>query len=194
MADTHFVTTSVTTLAEEVDCELNDWRCVMTFGKAVALIAGFAVAFALGVLMSPFIRDEGRVTPVAPSVSRVESPVAVSTTSPPPVSAARVTARATTPAIAPSATELHGQLKPLLNKGADMTIASQGFRTAEQFAAVAHAARNTQVPFMVLKHRVLDEGKTLEAAIRESKPEMNAKGEANRAIAEAKADLAKLAG
>ena len=75
-----------------------------------------------------------------------------------------------------------------------MTVASQGFRNAEQFAAVAHAARNTEVPFMLLKHRVLNEGKTLVAAIRESKPDLNAQIEATRARAEARSDLAKLAG
>jgi len=58
---------------------------------------------------------------------------------------------------------------------------------------VAHAARNTQVPFMVLKHRVLNEGRTLADAIREYKPEVNAKAEVTRARAAARADL-KLAG
>lgn len=73
-----------------------------------------------------------------------------------------------------------------------MAMAADGFRTAEQFAAVAHAARNTDVPFVLLKHRVLKEGKTLEAAIRASKPDMNARVEARRALAEARSDIARL--
>jgi hypothetical protein len=81
-------------------------------------------------------------------------------------------------------------MQPLLNKGADMNIASEGFRSAEQFATVAHAARNTEVPFMVLKHRVLDERQTLSAAIHASKPDLNAADEANRARAQAKGDFA----
>jgi hypothetical protein len=85
-------------------------------------------------------------------------------------------------------------LKPLLNKGSDMTMASEGFRDAEQFAAVAHASRNTGIPFVLLKHRVLNERKTLSAAIRESKPEMNAELESRRAVAEARSELAKIAG
>jgi predicted kinase len=85
-------------------------------------------------------------------------------------------------------------LKPLLNKGANMTMAADGFRDAQQFAAVAHAARNTEVPFVLLKHRVLDQGKTLAAAISESKPDINADVEATRAQAEARSDLARLAG
>ena len=56
--------------------------------------------------------------------------------------------------------ELQARLKPVLNQGAKMDIAAEGFRSGEQFAAVAHAARNTQIPFMVLKHRVVDERKT----------------------------------
>jgi hypothetical protein len=81
-------------------------------------------------------------------------------------------------------------MQPLLNKGADMNIASEGFRSAEQFATVAHAARNTEVPFMVLKHRVLDERQSLAAAIHASKPDVNATDEANRARAQAKGDFA----
>ena len=92
-----------------------------------------------------------------------------------------------------SAPELQAHLKPLLNKGSDMTLAASDFRDAEQFAAVAHAARNTNVPFVLLKHRVLNEGKTLAEAIRESKPDLNALAEANRARAEAKSDMVALA-
>ena len=47
---------------------------------------------------------------------------------------------------------------------------------------MAHAARNTDIPFMVLKHRVLAEGKPLAAAIAELKPELNEVEEANRAL------------
>ena len=64
--------------------------------------------------------------------------------------------------------------------------------SAEQFATVAYAARNTEVPFMVLKHRVLDEGKTLAASIRESRPGINAAAEVVRARAEARRDVAAL--
>ena len=75
-----------------------------------------------------------------------------------------------------------------------MSIAAQDFRNAEQFAAVAHAARNTEIPFMVLKHRVVNERKPLATAIRESKPDVDAVVEAQRARAEARSDLAALAG
>jgi hypothetical protein len=95
------------------------------------------------------------------------------------------------PAAAPALNEV---LKPVLNKGADMAVASLDFVDGEQFATVAHAARNTEVPFMVLKHRVLDEGKTLEDAIREFRPNLNAVVEANRARAEAKSDIQALLG
>jgi hypothetical protein len=102
--------------------------------------------------------------------------------------------RARTPEIALSAPELHERLKPLLNKGTDITLAAEGFRNAEQFATLVHAARNTEVPFVVLKHRVLTDGKTLAAAIRESKPDMDAMMEANRARAQARSDIARLRG
>ena len=71
-----------------------------------------------------------------------------------------------------------------------MTIAAEGFRDAEQFATVAHAARNTQVPFLLLKHRVLNEGQTLSAAIRSSKPDVDSASEAKRARTQARSDIA----
>ena len=165
----------------------------MTFGKGVALIGGFIGAFTLGVITAPYIYDDGEVATFTAVSQEPEEPVTPVPAKPRAAVAPRVAARAAAPAIAPSATELHAQLKPLLNKGADMAMAADGFRSAEQFAAVAHAARNTQVPFVLLKHRVLTEGKTLAAAIRESKPDMNAEAEANRAFAEARSDLARLA-
>jgi len=57
---------------------------------------------------------------------------------------------------------------------------------------VAHAARNTEIPFILLKHRVLDQGMSLARAIRASKPELNEDAEVNRARADAKADLARI--
>lgn len=107
--------------------------------------------------------------------------------------------RATPSDVAPatvsaSAPELQQRLRPLLNKGANMAIASQEFKDGEQFAIVAHAARNTQIPFMVLKHRVLEEGKSLADAIQEFKPELDAKAEAARARVEAKSDVAAVKG
>ena len=165
----------------------------MTFGKGAALVAGFVGAMALGVWVGPYLTNHGAIASSAPLASQTQSPTVV-TTNRQPVTARRVRSRAATPAIAPSATELHTQLKPLLNEGADMSLAPEGFRNAEQFAAVAHAARNTEIPFVLLKHRVLDEGKTLAAAIRESQPTINAETEATRAVAEARSDLARLAG
>ena len=54
---------------------------------------------------------------------------------------------------------------------------------------VAHAARNTQVPFMVLKDRLLNQGQSLAEAIHEFKPELDAKAEVTRARAAARSDL-----
>jgi hypothetical protein len=72
-------------------------------------------------------------------------------------------------------------------------MASEGFRSAEEFATVAHAARNTNVPFMMLKHRVVTEGQSLEDAIRESKPDADAKAEVQRARDAARSDVEAIA-
>jgi len=71
-----------------------------------------------------------------------------------------------------------------------MPLAVEGFTSAEQFATLAHASKNTQVPFILLKHRVLGEGQSLEEAIRASNPEVDAKAEVARARAAAKEDIA----
>jgi len=83
-------------------------------------------------------------------------------------------------------------VKPLLNRGTNMSVAAEGFHSAEQFAAVAHAAKNTDVPFMVLKHRVLVEKKPLSTAIRESKPDINVAAEAALALGEARRDISSI--
>ena len=85
-------------------------------------------------------------------------------------------------------------MKPVLARGTKLPLAVEGFSSAEQFATIAHASRNTQVPFLLLKHRVLTEGQTLEAAIRASKPDIDARMEANRAREEAKSDMQALSG
>jgi hypothetical protein len=168
----------------------------MTFGRWLILTVCLVAAMAVGIWISPYIRGDQS----AAAVQTAETPQsakqtaqrrpAVSARSAKP-SAADTTGKATN--ISLSAPELHAQLKPLLNKGANMNVAAQDFRDAEQFAAVAHAARNTEIPFMVLKHRVVNEHKQLATAIRELKPNVDAAAQAKRAQAEARSDMAALA-
>ena len=183
----------------------------MTFGKGFALVLAFAAAVALGVWIGPRITHSDSTEPGAaasavpapeagagkdqtrpdakgaPASQRAAmKPVATTGTTTP---VAPGTTPRTVPVISPA---LHAVLKPLLNNGADMATASEGFVNAEQFAAVAHAARNTEVPFMVLKHRVVVEGKSLEDAIHELNPRVKAAVEADRARAEAKSDVVAL--
>lgn len=85
--------------------------------------------------------------------------------------------------------EFRDRAKTVLNPGARLELAAEDFSSAEEFMTVAHAARNTGVPFMVLKHRVLNERQTLADAIGESKPDVDAKAEVARAREAARADL-----
>ncbi len=91
-----------------------------------------------------------------------------------------------------SAPELHARMKPVLARGTKLPLAVEGFTSAEQFATLAHAAKNTRVPFILLKHRVLTEGHSLEDAIRASNPDLDVKAEAARARAAARSDIASL--
>lgn len=122
----------------------------------------------------------------ATRVARVSRPVAA-VEAPAPESAPRLVM--TIPVSAP---ELHARMKPVLARGTKVPMAAEGFRDAEQFATLAHAARNTQVPFILLKHRVITEGQSIEEAIRASKPEIDARAEVARARAAAKSDIAAL--
>jgi len=83
------------------------------------------------------------------------------------------------------------QLRPFLNKTVrtDNSMA-EGFETPEDFTATVHAARNIRVSFAELKHQVVDEGKSLPAAIHVVKPAANASLEADLARSEARADVA----
>jgi len=162
-----------------------------------ALVMGFVVAVGIGAVVGPKLAhhsDGSTATPTTTAASTASNPAP----SPPAPATSASHATAAKPAaprvarIDATRPDVEARLKPLLNRGANMKIAAEGFQNAEQFAAVAHAARNTDVPFMLLKHRVLIEGKTLTQAIHESRP-ANAAREAARARREARTDMTALA-
>lgn len=179
--------------------------------KTSAATLGLVGGLALGVWIGSEMTSGREATTPEPAVVAnrvVEKPAAAT---PPPakpkratrVARARVPAdvNAPTPESAPklvmtipvSAPELHARMKPVLARGTKMPLAVEGFTSAEQFATLAHASKNTQVPFILLKHRVLSEGQSLEEAIRASKPDLDVKAEAARARAAARSDIASLA-
>jgi hypothetical protein len=170
----------------------------MGYGKAAGITFGFLGAMALGIAIGPAVSEAidapdttvDIARPLAREVAEQEQQQA------PPVraTARRPAASPAAAAVSVSEPRLHDRLKPVLNRGARMHLAADGFSSAEQFAMVAHAARNTNVPFMVLKHRVLNEKRTLADAIREAKPDLDAGAEVKRAREAAKADLAAVAG
>lgn len=183
----------------------------MTAGKVALVTAGIVGVVALGVAMTPTLREE-----IRDQWSKARAPMAESAPAPAPESAAapapRKTERRTANRVTPSPTreiapmkkesnvvqtvavslwepELRDRVKDVLNPGSKPEIAAADFANAEQFMTVAHAARNTKVPFMVLKHRVLNEGQSLAEAIQEFKPDLDAKAEVKRARTAAREDL-----
>ena len=179
----------------------------MTIGKMTALAFGLVGGFALGVWTGPHLvqradRAESAVhqTVVVPDAEHprevfLEAKQARAARA----AAARTAAAAARTArvnvdVDVDAPALQERLKPVLNRGANMALAAEGFRSAEQFATVAHASRNTEVPFVLLKHRVLNEGKSVAEAIRESKPAVDAGVEANLARAQAQSDIVAIGG
>jgi hypothetical protein len=99
-------------------------------------------------------------------------------------------------AVMSSATpDLADKAKVVLNKGADIDLAVQGFQSPQQFMATAYAARNNDIPFVLLKEKVVTQKVSLANAIKAlSKNSVNASAEAARAESEARADLAKRSG
>jgi hypothetical protein len=183
----------------------------MKTGKTSAATLGLVGGIVLGAWIGAEMTQLSAVKtpqPAAVTTQAVEEPAAPTA----PAKAKRVThvARAASgaavdapaPEAAPklvmtipvSAPELHARMKPVLARGTKLPLAVEGFTDAEQFATLAHAARNTQVPFILLKHRVLTEGQSLEEAIRASKPDIDARTEALRAKGEARADILTLRG
>jgi hypothetical protein len=172
----------------------------MTSGKAALLTASLVGVVALGVVTAPTIRNNwSKMNPPEVSAS-----APVETSAPAPVEAKRpahrapsrdaVTARKDTGRIASVPVfvwqpELRDRVKAVLNPGARLELAAEDFTSAEQFVTVAHAARNTQVPFMVLKDRVVNRNQSLAEAIHEFKPGLDAKAEVKRARVEARSDL-----
>lgn len=184
----------------------------MRTGKASAATLGLVGGLALGAWIGSEMtllnnREVGTPPPAAVTAQVAEEPSAPAapakakrvTRVPRTASAAVATAHApeSTPklvmTIPVSAPELHQRMKTVLARGTKLPLAVEGFASAEQFATLAHAARNTQVPFTLLKHRVLTEGQSLEEAIHISKPDLDARAEVARARSMAKSDIASLA-
>ena len=163
----------------------------MTLRKSVTVVLVLVAVVTLGVLAGPRLMHRADEAPaVTPPVTAPEAATPATEPSP---SVARPSPRAeSTRSVAPTTPELQKALKPLLSYGTNLDKAADGFQSGVQFAAVAHAAKNTAVPFVVLKHRVLNEKKSLAVAIHESKPELNAKREATKAWDEARQELSEL--
>lgn len=162
------------------------------FDKTSMTVLGMAGAFALGLAVGPQL-DANRVGASAPAPAPLP---AASAPASPPVALVKASTSSAAPLlerVLPATSKaVQQQVQGLLNDGADVRKAAAGFPNARELMTVAHAARNTQIPFILLKHRVLNERMSLGRAIRESKPELNEVVEVDRARAKAKADLAQL--
>jgi hypothetical protein len=181
----------------------------MKTGRTSAAMLGLVGGIVLGAWIGSELttgRWETVPAPAAVTTQAVDAPAAPTAPAKPkrvvrvPRAATGVAVAAPAPEAAPklvmtipvSAPELHARMKPVLARGTKLPIAAEGFADAAQFATLAHAARNTQVPFILLKHRVLTQGQSLEEAIRASRPDLDARVEALRAKGEARADILSL--
>ncbi len=157
---------------------------------SIVAILGMVGAFALGLTVGPQL-DANR----GAKISAVTAPAPKPDTAVPaerPLQARRITAPKLERVLAAEAKPVQQHVKLILNRGTDVRVAAEGFQNARELMTVAYAAKNTEIPFVLLKQRVLTERKSLAAAIREFKPELDGTAEVTRARANAKADLARL--
>jgi hypothetical protein len=181
----------------------------MQTGRTSAAIIGIAGGIALGMWIASAmtLMERDAENPAAAVTRQATEPVSDPVVDLPAVKTRRVARVAEKPAPAPvekagapklvmtvpvTAPALLDRMKPVLAPGTKINLAVEGFSDAEQFATIAHAARNTQVPFILLKHRVLTEHRSLADAIRASKPDLDAEDQVKRARTAAKSDLAAL--
>jgi hypothetical protein len=114
-----------------------------------------------------------------------------------PASFASVTAVSTATAVKPAFpidAALIRRIKPLLAPGANVKLAAEGFKTAEQFAAVAHASHDLKIEFVSLRAKVVDHHMTLAKAIASIQPKADATSEAQRAESAARKDVSAAGG
>jgi hypothetical protein len=166
----------------------------------VAASAGLVVGFAFGITFGAAImmtRSDETTTSAAAEAPAVAEPAAAAATGQ--AMGARASARPAAEAptahlavVAVDEPELRERVRSVLAQGTQIDRAIEGFNSAEEFLAVAYAARNTQVPFILLKHRVLEQDMSLADAIRASGVDVDADAEAARARHAARTDLAAL--
>ncbi len=172
----------------------------MKFIKASMLVLALGGAFALGVWTGPSMTESVRTARTQPStaVLPVEQSAGAEEAPRPAMPVTRAVVRHASnpfePIMSASAAPVQKAARAVLNEGTDVEMAAEGFNDATLFVSAAYAARNTGIPFMVLKHRMLTEGHTLSEAIRMSKPELDAVLEMERARTKARAVVGRLAG
>jgi hypothetical protein len=85
--------------------------------------------------------------------------------------------------------KLSAKLQSLLPAGTDLKTASDGFRNFGQFVAAVHVSHNLGIPFDQLKAKMTgDNAESLGKAIKELKPDADAKAEVKKAQQQSKQD------
>lgn len=85
--------------------------------------------------------------------------------------------------------KLSSKLQSLLPAGTDLKTAAAGFKNFGQFVAAVHVSHNLGIPFDQLKAKLTgDNAESLGKAIKELKPDADAKTEAKKAQQQAKDD------
>ena len=86
--------------------------------------------------------------------------------------------------------KLTTKLKTLLPQGSDPQYLSKGFTELKDYVTTVRASNNLSIPFPELKHKMIDgSSKSLQKAIQELKPDIDAKAETRKADEQAKQDI-----
>ncbi len=93
-------------------------------------------------------------------------------------------ASAITPAtlsMVPRNSKLVARLQTMLPSGVTVQQAAVGFRSQGQFVAAVHVAKSLEIPFQVLKHKIVRDQMSLGQAIRTLRPDADVSKELARA-------------
>jgi hypothetical protein len=117
----------------------------------------------------------------APSSSSPAAPAAPISKTPGSTATSDTGTRATLSIVPPRNPKLESRLRPLLPSNMTMQQAAKGFVNQHQFVSAVHVSRNLDIPFALLKSKIVDERLTLGQAIQVLRPDADVSKELRRA-------------
>jgi hypothetical protein len=125
--------------------------------------------------------DVADVTPADSATASTQTAISASEPTADPVSDTVVPVPSATLSMVPTSPKLVARLQAMLPKDLSVQQAAVGFRNQAQFVATVQVSKNLEIPFPLLKSKVVGEGMSLGQAIKAVRPDANVSRELSRA-------------